>query len=603
LEELRAGGDTVLWRHLRHERSGLAAALLLGAREELDAERTEAFFETGTVHILAISGMHIAILAGSLFYGLRLGILPRRGALAAVVAVTLAYTVLTDSEPSALRAWFLVLLVCVAQITGRRTSAANCLAAAALFVLALNPAELFHVGAQLSFLAVAVPIAFGEAWANRPPPDPLRRLILATRPWPARWSRGASIAVGRLTLAGLAVWLVELPLVMAEFHLLSPAAVVLTTLSWLPVMAAMLAGFGVLVFGWLLPPLGAACGWLCDVNLAALDWMVGTAAPLPASHFWVPGPDAWWLAGFYGALLLWWWAPAWRPPRRWCLALLAGWIAIGLAGPTLSRAKGPDGDAQLRATFISVGHGLSVCLELPDGRTLLYDAGSLGSPKRAAESVAGLLWSRGITHLDAVVVSHADVDHYNAMPELIKRFSVGVVYVSPVMFDESTPALEVLQAALAEHDVPIHTLHGGQRLRAAGDLRIEVLHPPRRGMIGSDNSNSVVLAIANGERRILLTGDLESPGLEALLEEEPYDCDILLAPHHGSGLSDPPGMAAWSSPEWVVISGSHGFDSAAVERAYRTRGARVLHTARDGAVEVTIDDQRLTISLASVRAR
>ncbi len=84
---------------------------------------------------------------------------------------------------------------------------------------------------------------------------------------------------------------------------------------------------------------------------------------------------------------------------------------------------------------------------MPGGETLLYDAGRLGAPTGASRAVAGYLWSRGITHLDAIVISHADADHYNAVPALLDQFSVGSVYVSPVMFEERSAALDALRAA------------------------------------------------------------------------------------------------------------------------------------------------------------
>jgi competence protein ComEC len=138
-------------------------------------------------------------------------------------------------------------------------------------------------------------------------------------------------------------------------------------------------------------------------------------------------------------------------------------------------------------------------------------------------------------------------------------------------------------------------VRGGDRLRVGGGARIEVLHPARGGVLGSDNSNSIVLAIEHQGRRLLLTGDLESPGLDDVMAEEPYDCDVLLAPHHGSAQSDPPGFAEWSRPEWTIISGSHRDSTDVVAGAYAARGGRVLHTAASGAVRVSIDQGRLAV--------
>src|SRR6187402_1839882 len=102
---------------------------------------------------------------------------------------------------------------------------------------------------------------------------------------------------------------------------------------------------------------------------------------------------------------------------------------------------------------------------------------------------------------------------------------------------------------------------------------------------GRDNANSLTLAVEYGGLRILLPGDLESPGLEDLMAEEPYDCDILLAPHHGSRRSDPPGFAAWSRPEWVVISGGGGDDIGPVVQTYERSRARVGATKDFGTIE------------------
>ena len=313
------------------------------------------------------------------------------------------------------------------------------------------------------------------------------------------------------------------------------------------------------------------------------------ARGLPGSHFWVPGPTEWWLVGFYGGLALYLVAGRLRPARRWCLALMAAWIAVGFAAP-LVQSGSRD---RLACTFVAVGHGCSTVLELPGGQTILYDAGSLGSGNRSSRSIAAYLWSRGITRLDAVVLSHADSDHYNALPELLRRFDVGVVYVSPMMFNPIFPSGNTegpvrLRELVEATGVEIREIWRGDTLRTLGETRIEVLHPPRLGVFGSDNANSVVLSIEYAGRRILLPGDLEPPGLADLLAEEPTHYDILLAPHHGSPRSNPPGFAVWTNPRWAIISGGARSDLGPVIEAYRAAGAEVLNTAQTGAIQCVI---------------
>jgi competence protein ComEC len=274
------------------------------------------------------------------------------------------------------------------------------------------------------------------------------------------------------------------------------------------------------------------------------------------------------------------------PPRRWQLAILCVWILVGLT-PPVARAWSREG---LECSIVAVGHGTCVVLQAPTGETLLYDAGSLGSPEYATQRIACYLWHRGIMRIDGLVISHADVDHYNAVPGLLERFQVGTVYVSPMMFDSfgesaTSSGPEVLRESIREAGVPIREVWAGDRLRVGPEVTLEVLHPPSAGVVGSDNANSITLAVEHAGHRILLPGDLESPGLESVMAELPYDCDVLLAPHHGSRQSDPPGFAAWSTPEWVVISGGDGDGVGPVVRTYEQAGARVMQTYRHGLVE------------------
>jgi competence protein ComEC len=200
--------------------------------------------------------------------------------------------------------------------------------------------------------------------------------------------------------------------------------------------------------------------------------------------------------------------------------------------------------------------------------------------------------------IDAIILSHADVDHYNAIPGLIERFRIGTIYVSPMMFDEfgaTGPPLgpTMLRHAIDTAGIPMREIWSGDRLRVSDDVSIEICHPPREGVIGRDNANSIVALVEYAGRRILLPGDLESPGLDDLLAESPLDCDLVMAPHHGSRLSDPPGFAKWSTPEWVVLSGGPDADPE-VRTAYARAGAQVFNTGDVGAVELCLSREKIS---------
>lgn len=597
IDELRQWGSRTLWRYLGSEHAGLEAALLLGAREQLDEQRTEAFFATNTIHVLAISGLHIGMLATAMFWALRLGLLPRRHALIAVALLVVVYTLVTGAPPSAVRAAILVVLVCVSLAWGKNVLGYNCLAAAALVVLAINPADLFRAGPQLSFLAVGTLIWFGPHWMRWQQQDALDRLIERSRSWPWRLSGWLGRWFLRATAVTAVVWASTLPLVMARFNLVSPVAILLTTLLWLPIAIALLSGFALLVAAAILPIAAPPLAWLCGTSLTVVDFFVQQAAAIPYGHAWLPGPEEPWLAGFYIGLLAWCGTGPWRLRPRLALVLMAAWIAVGVAfaWPGMawnSQAIEQRAGRELRCTFLAVGHGCSIVLELPDGRTLLYDAGRLGSPSSGARTISRYLWSRGIRRLDAVLISHADVDHYNALPLLLKQFEVGEVFVGPQMFaDEDSLALAALKTAVDRHSIPIRIVHNHAEVLGPADSespQLRLLHPPPEAFTGSDNSASLVLAIEYQGVRLLLPGDLEPPGTAMLLGQAEYDVDVLLAPHHGSQRSDPPGFVRWSQPELIVISGGDAIEAAPVMQTYQSGGAQVLHTDAVGAVIVVV---------------
>jgi competence protein ComEC len=164
------------------------------------------------------------------------------------------------------------------------------------------------------------------------------------------------------------------------------------------------------------------------------------------------------------------------------------------------------------------------------------------------------------------------------------------------MLADEGPAMRRLRTAIDVAGVPLRETWAGDRLRVGGGCRLEVLHPTRSGVLGSDNANSLVLLVEHGGRRILLTGDLETPGMNDVIAESPLDCDVILAPHHGSSRSNPPGFASWSTPEWVVISGSHTDKQGEAAAAYHASGAQVLDTADVGAVQATIAENELTVT-------
>ena len=597
-QNLRGWCQRVLFGYLPRPQAELACAMLLGARDYLSKPRREAFFVTGTIHLLAISGLHVGILAGVFFFVMRRTNLCSDRTLLIVIAVlTLAYAIITEGKPPVLRASVMVWIVCLARAFHRDGFALNSLSAAALLILVISPAQLFQVGFHLSFLAVIALLWLAPLLVPQHRTDPLTKLIDKSRPW---WDRQLRIT-GRRVLywcaASLSIWCLTLPVSAHQFHLISPIGLVLNVFLWIPVAIALLSGFGTLLVGWI-PPLARMTGWVCASSFGCLESVVQWSQAIPGSHQWVAGPSKTVIGFFYVSLSL---VLISKLLRKYSLAWLGVTSVLSLA-IHWPYTKSVD---ELRCTFLSVGHGTCVVVEMPDGGVWLYDAGSIGGPDFVVDAVSEYLWSRRIRRLEAIVVSHADVDHFNGVPELLRRFDVAKVFVSPTMFSVTEGMVSVLRESIAGSPVSLETVSAGMRLALRSDDPagsgpvMQVMHPPLAGVNGSDNANSIVLCIDYRGRKILLTGDIEFPGLDRLLQLGNIDVDVVMAPHHGSLRSEPVRFAAWCQPEWVIISSGRQGNLDAVCRLYDGPSTRTLHTARDGAVTVVIDATGLNVSGAN----
>jgi competence protein ComEC len=587
LGSVRQQGDARLWRFVGPARAGLASAILLGLRQELEAGQVDEFFRTGTTHLLAISGQHVAILVYGLGFLLRLGWMPRRASLIASVVFVVAYAMLTDARPPVVRAAVLVAVMCLARWLGRRSDSLHTLCLAAIVVLALNPTSLFDTGAQLSFLAVASLIVIGEwrlARESERAVDPIDKLIDESRPAWMRWIRRSAGNVGHLILLSSIVWLVTLPLVLYRFHLASFAGLLVNPMVALPMAVVLFSGFGVFALAEFSPPLAAICGITCDRCLMLMEAVLQGGMHAPAAYAWVPSVPGWWVAAFYAGLAVWVFL---RGPLKFAtvgLACIGVWIAFGFL---LAYRVGTDSRREgFECTFVAVGHGTCVLIETPAGEKYLYDAGHQGTPSSAVVSISAVLWHRGVWKLDGILLSHPDADHYNAVPQLLDRFRVTKILIAPGFMEGGGASLDALDTAIRNAKVPCATVAAeeGEASTITGGLR--VLHPGRHRTAGSDNSNSIVLAIVSGGRGLLLPGDLEPPGMERLISGPRVVCDVAMAPHHGSQRSTPDAFTAWAGPRWIVISGGNWRDTSASEKIFASHGAEVLHTAQDGAVRV-----------------
>ncbi len=554
----------------------LYEALLAGAKDDLDPEVSRDFRRTGTYHILVVSGIHVAFAAAAAAWLLGRAGAGMRAQAAGTILAAAAYAAASGFGVPSRRALVAVAVVSLGPMLRRRSDPLHSLFVAAGIVLAVRPEVLEEAGFQLSFGAVLGILRFA-----RPIGDLLfaRRRFLRKFPIPAAdrsiRRRLGDIVEGALPTA-LAAWAATAPLLAWHFGTVSPVTP-LANLVVVPAATAALAmGAVLLPVGLVLPGVSAPLG---DGAAAALAAAVRFFAGLPGAWIAVPPPPAWILAADGAVLAL-------AAVRTTGLRLLA--MAAGMASLVVGPLALPPRPPAPSVLALDTGHGLSVLCDSGRSR-VLYDAGGRG-PRVGEDVVLPALRARGAGALDALVISHEDIDHLSAVREVLENVPVGVLVVGEG-FGVAPPAREILASA-GRAGVPVRRSAAGDVMSWEG-LRLEVLHPPR-GLFPrpTDNDGCLAVRVSMDGLAALLTGDLETRGLRTLLlAGTDLRADVLVLPHHGSPLVEGvPALAAASRASLLVSSAGSG--TVRVDRVPSPFAPRFLCTAGEGAVLVTAREAR-----------
>lgn len=582
LTVVRRNACRLIERHLPGSLQPLAEALLLGNRGHLDPEVERDFIASGTMHLLAISGLHVGILYLFLIRILNLLLLSRRNGMLFALVVCIGYSFLTDLRPSVLRATSFIALSVLGQLLNRDVRMPSLIGITTGLYLLADPAVAFDLGAWLSFLAVAA-----LAWAGslRSPPEDNRAVPAESLTLRERIQETAVTWRNRLGfryLQMLAVTLFSLPLVASQFHVVS-ASGILVNVALIPLTAVvMVSGFLFIGCGLLLPPLAAVGGWIFSLLLGLLNWLVQAAAGVQFGSLTIPDLPAWFLPVYYCLLVL-------------CLA--AGrhrsgsflWSGLGvLVLLVFWTVNQRPGATELICTVLSVGHGNAVVVETPDQRVLLFDAGALNRAERTAETVSRFLWTRGHRMIDTIVVSHADADHYNGVATLVDRMPVGSVITTREVAHATDPAIVQLRDKLPGHGVVITQAMDGDSIQC-GEVAIrfhQAMFAETETRV-EDNERSLVAVIQYAGRTLCLPGDLEKRGQLRLSEVLPA-ADVLVSPHHGSRTANNSQTARTFLPQTLIVSARSAECDAHLQQVFPDR-TRILNTATKGAITVRVN--------------
>jgi competence protein ComEC len=585
----------------------LYQALLTGSRGDVPDEVLEHFKATGAMHLLAISGMHLGLVT-LLFSSLTLWLLKRstwvllhlparKLALLLTLPLLISYAAITGLQPPAVRALIMVLVFMAAIFLDRQWCSLNNLAIAALLILLLEPTSLVGASFQLSFAATAAIIL---AYRFRFPLLPVPRGTVShrLRAW----------LITSLTISVIAT-LATAPLSLFYFNRLSVLSP-LTTLLLTPLLCfwAIPLGLVGLALAASFPTLAShffvAGGWGITASLAVVEHL----AALPWASFFLVTPTIFELTAGLAAVLA---VLAWqtgKPARLAAAILLTILIASPLIRHTLRRSNSTS-----QVSFLDVGQGNAVVVELPYGKTVLVDGGGRESDhfNVGERLIAPFLWGRGIATLDAVVVSHPHTDHWNGLPFVIDHFRPATLWINGDRQGEADYAGLLAKAAALGIAIkvpqPGDTLcrSGAASLRNLADLHLIATGPGKpagtnaRSGRTDANNQSLVLRFRHGNQACLLPGDIDAAHEKHLLRQGKLKSAVLLAPHHGSRHSGSPQFITAVKPQTIVVSAQGGskasFPHPEKRKMWQEMGIPVLVTGDSGTIGMHVEGETVLV--------
>jgi competence protein ComEC len=602
-------------------------ALLIGERSDISERITENFSKAGVSHLLAISGLHVGIVATTAFFIFRwlLSWLPfflwrawtQKGAAILSIIPVMVYGLVSGMSPSTQRAVIMVVIFLMTFLIQKEHEPLNTLAVAAILILILHPPSLFAISFQLSFASVFAILYFlPRFW--QPQAD------ASTIPTRVKNYVLSSFWVTLSATLGVQ------PLVMVYFNqlsLISPVA----NLIMIP-----LVGFGVVPMGLFFAGLSQILPVASKLGLELIAAILKISlnltdlfANLPFAAVKTITPSLLEIVCTY-LLLIALMTLKKKPlsnsqmlralslPKKEGLSagvknmlrLLSVASAIILCLDALYWGYQRFYRSDFRVTALDVGQGTACLLEFPTGPVMLIDAG--GFSKFSAfdmgeRVVAPLLWRKKIRSVDILILSHADSDHVNGMDYIARHFHVKAVWANTE--PEDSPGYRRVMDVLQERKLLPADFKTFPRHHEIGGVRLSIVNPPpdfmekRQTETWRDiNNNSLVVHAGFGNITLLFPGDIKSGAEKEMISlyGDRLRSRVLVAPHHGSKTSNSAAFIETIKPEIVIfttgLNNRFNFPHPSVIKRYQDMGATLLNTATHGAVQIRTDGNTLTVT-------
>jgi competence protein ComEC len=619
---------------------GVLKALIIGDRDSISPALREAFNRAGVGHLLAISGLHIGIVATGAFFCLAWLLSyckpllwhawSKKTAVVLSMAPVFAYGLLAGMSPSTQRAVIMVTIFLLTFLFEREHDLVNTLALAAMLILIVDPPALFSISFQLSFAAVLVIIyslsRVPNPWLSDQSRMPKPKFLLVKQKLFSFFAASFFAITGtmpllmlyfnQVSLAGFFVNIIAVPLIGFMVVPLGLLAVFLYPLSVSGASVLLKAGAA------MLSPALVIVNFFAGLPYAAVKTVTPTYIEIGLYYllFWallnlrrtrttlaavqdLPDAEERTRRIFLGKELL------CTTARHKIARIILAVVIIAAIADTFYWLNKRFWHDDLRVTVIDVGHGSSALLELPGGYNIMVDGGGFSDNAIfdiGARIVAPLLWRKKINTVETLILSHPNSDHLNGLIYIAENFDVKEIWTNNQATD--TSGYDKLMTAIEKNSIRLPAFKTLPRLHAINGVRLEILYPPvdfadknKREWWRNLNNNSLVIKVSLGSKSFLFPGDIKARAETELIANagNHLSSTILVAPHHGSKTSSSGVFLDRVNPAAVIISSGwksrFGFPHQPVLDRYQQRGARIFETARHGAVTITTDGRSITV--------